>query len=126
MTAAATAPELTDGDLDELVLVARRPDAEGRVDGDDGWEPTWALGVAAAEGWRWKAGRVADRVDFSADGTRLSRSQLVDHCLRMADVYGRRRLSTIVLSGTADSTVDDCTLSPLALPGAAARGDNTA
>lgn len=148
MVAATSSPELSNDEVDQLMLLARRPDMDGRVDGDDGWEPTWALGAAAAEGWRWKAGRVADRVDFAADGTRLSRSQMVAHCLRMADVYRGRQLTTIVLSasGTAAAAGSEVPegwaplmpgdqgpihagppyLSTLALPGARARGDSTA
>lgn len=148
MVAADSDPQLSGTELDQLIGLAQRPDCHGRTPDDPDWEPTWALGSAASEGWRWKAGRVADRVDFSADGTRVSRSQLAAHCLRMSDVYQGRALATVVLtpSGANVQTAPAVPTgwlprfpgdqgpvpsgppyaSPHALPGAGSRGDNTA
>jgi len=81
-------PALTVEEMDRLLDLARRADEEGREPGDADWVPTWALGPAAAEGWTWKAARVAGHYDFNADGSSLSKSQVMAHCLRMAEVFG--------------------------------------
>lgn len=45
---------------------------------------------AAADIWRQKAANAAKLYDFEADGQRLSRSQWIEHCLGMADLYAAR------------------------------------
>lgn len=42
---------------------------------------------AAAEGWRIKAGSVADWYDVSLDGSVLSRDQVWKHCMNMVSTY---------------------------------------
>lgn len=69
----------------ELLLEAnaQTTDADGNAPGDDGWTPTYSVqGVyrAAAEGWKVKSGRVANRFDFTTDGQTFRRSQMHDHC----------------------------------------------
>lgn len=142
MVAATTDPVLGDSDLDALVAFAARPDPTGRGPNDAGWDPTYALGAGAAEGWRWKAGRVTGRVDIQGDDTRLDRSQLFGHCMRMAERYDRQAWATVPLAaptGARDAVAVEmgwgallphpppppAAPSPFALPGACARGDNT-
>ena len=45
---------------------------------------------AAADVWERKAGHVQGRFDLSTDNHNMKRSQLFDHCLKMADLYRRR------------------------------------
>lgn len=59
------------------------------------WLPTWRLQRAAAEGWRWKAAKVAGSYDFSAEGSNFSRSQMHKACLEMAASYSRGVHGTI-------------------------------
>lgn len=54
------------------------------------WAYTVDLNAAAAEGWRWKAGKCSNRVDVSEDQQSLHRAQQLAHCLKMADYYARR------------------------------------
>lgn len=141
MVAADTDPELSAEDVDVLLDLAARQDSAGREPSAVGWTPTYALGYAAAEGWRVKAGRVANRVDLQGDDTRLARNQLFQACMQMATRYDRRAWATTPLDVPADArllaefpgwaplietthTVEPLP-SPLALPGAEVRGDNT-
>lgn len=144
----AAAPELTSEEVDELLALARRVDADGRrpypawvpdraydagdvvvptarnghryeasagvagaqepawptddgaaVDdatvtwteaGPDLWVGAYDLYAAAAEGWRWKAGKVASEYNFATDSQRFDRAQQYAHCLEMAAAYARR------------------------------------
>ena len=87
MTAAAESPALTDQEITDLLTLWARPDSAGRLPGDTGWVPTYDLNGAAAEGWRWKAGKVAGNFNFAADGQTVSKAELIEHCLRMERRY---------------------------------------
>lgn len=83
LTDAATTPKLTDSDLDELVLVARRAGAASDAEVSD-----QALYAAAGEGWRWKAGRVATSTSAnSLDGDRSEDTFRYLNCIRQAEHY---------------------------------------
>lgn len=60
------------------------------------WAQTWSLRAAAAEGWRWKAGKVASKYDFNSDVHGLKRDQLQKHCLEMVKLYERGQSGTIL------------------------------
>lgn len=60
------------------------------------WSPTYDLATAAAEGWRYKAGAVSDRFRFSQEGEGYDRNQIFEHCLRMAEIYERKRGTILV------------------------------
>jgi len=77
MCAATSPPPLTADDMTALVDIARRPDG------------TYNLNRAAAEGWRWKAGRIAGNYNLSIDGTTVNKGDLLDHCERMVKMYSR-------------------------------------
>jgi hypothetical protein len=101
MVAATTAPTLDDDALDTLLTTAARVDRDGHTADTDGWEPTYDLNAAAAEGWRWKAAAAAATVDVTTDGTHLRRAQVHEHCLKMAAHY-TARISTQVAISTLD------------------------
>jgi hypothetical protein len=61
------------------------------------WSPTWDLTRAAAEGWRWKAAKVAGRFDFTAGGDQFQRSQQLAACNAMADRFARMAVSTVTV-----------------------------
>lgn len=63
------------------------------------WDPTYDLNAAAAEGWRWKAAKVAGEFDFGTDQQTFSRSDKHAACLAMADEY-RKRVTGSVKVGT--------------------------
>lgn len=59
------------------------------------WSPSYSIDVAAAMGWRLKAGLVASRFGFLTDGQQFNRNQVHGQCLAMAMAYERRCASTI-------------------------------
>jgi hypothetical protein len=60
------------------------------------WLPTYDLNQAAAEGWRWKAGKVADLFNFVVDPRQqIDRAQIFEHCLSMAERYAKKVVQTI-------------------------------
>ena len=50
-------------------------------------DKTEDVNAAAAEGWRIKAGSVAEWYQMSVDGATLSRDQVFEHCIKMAEHY---------------------------------------
>lgn len=48
------------------------------------------IDAAAAEIWRMKAAQVADSFDFSTDNHSVKKSQVYEHCLKMANYYEQR------------------------------------
>lgn len=101
--AATSAPQLTDEDLDRLVSYARRPNG------------TYAINRAAAEGWRWKAAKAASGFSFSADGTSVNKTMLMDHCLLMAKSFTASQVRTVqVDTQLATGEQDWYTTAPIA------------
>jgi len=58
--------------------------------GVDPWAPTFDLNAAAAEGWRWKAGKAAAQFSFAAHEQRFDRAQKHSHCLAMVREFTRK------------------------------------
>lgn len=104
MTAATCNPELSDLDVERLLVYAKVPDKYGITPDIDGWTPTWDLDVAAAHGWRIKAGRAASSTGFSADGASYSLDQLIANCEKMASMYEARAFHGV---SYVTSDVDD-------------------
>lgn len=90
MVAATTAPTLDDDIVLGLLATAAREDARGNGPTVVGWEPTYDLNWAAAEGWRLKAGLAAAQYSVTADGATFQRNQVFEHCERMAAHYAAR------------------------------------
>lgn len=95
MVAASSVPTLDAGEVDDLMLLAARNDSLNVVPGQTGWAPTYALNDAAAEGWRWKAGKVVSDVTIGQDGSTINRSDMHKHCLSMASYYDARLGQTV-------------------------------
>lgn len=74
---------------------------EGTTDG--AWTPAYDLYFAAAEGWRWKAGKVSDAYDVSEDQQSLDRSQMVKSMLDLAAKYDALA-GTSIYGGGVDSS----------------------
>ena len=94
-------PALSSAQVNDLVAAARRPDAEDRVHGEDGWEETWDLDAAAAEGWTRKAALAANRFNFAEDGQRFDRAQTYAHCISQAERYARRSMGSIPVGSSS-------------------------
>lgn len=97
MTAWDSVPTLTEDQVDLLVVRARRSDSDGLVPSDTGWAGTYDLNAAAAEGWRWKAGKVAGDFTFASDGQSFNRADMVKACMDMAATYRNRVVGSIPL-----------------------------
>lgn len=88
MVQASLYPALEREELLELLTLARRPDGNGLDPDAAGWAGVFDLNAAAAEGWRWKAGKVAGDESVSADGAAFS-ADTYKGCLAMAAQYDR-------------------------------------
>lgn len=80
-------PVLEEAQVVRLLLGSSQPDTDGYLPSEESWSSSYELDAAAAEGWRRKAAIVAGDYDFSDGEARLSRSQMLQHCLKMANEY---------------------------------------
>lgn len=68
---------------------------------------TYDLDAAAAEIWRSKASHYATTaIDFSTDNMRINRSQIVDHCFKMAALYEGRSGESVSVGYFTRSDID--------------------
>ena len=95
MTAWDKEPALSSADLDDLLSMYARADANGVAPEVKGWQPTYDLNGAAAEGWRWKSAKASELVSVDLDGERMSSNQLFAHCNQMARMYASRRTASV-------------------------------
>lgn len=66
------------------------------------WFGAWDLALAASEGWRRKAGLIANGYRFSDQGKDVRRDQIFDHCLTMVKEYNKKCLASYSMhKGTA-------------------------
>lgn len=94
-------PVLSSAEVDDLMEIAKREDSEGLAPSDDDWEPTFDLIPAAAEGWRWKAGKASPRFGVTLNTEALQRQQVYAHCIAQADIYARRILGSIPVASNS-------------------------
>lgn len=95
MAAWTTAPELTDGEIDELLAQSSLSDTEGLAPSDPGWIPTYDLNSAAAAGWLIKAGRASELIEADPPGSGIFTSKVFDNCRAMARVYASKVRATM-------------------------------
>jgi len=109
MVAADVAPVLTVDELEALLDLCRLADANGVAPGGTGWVETYDLNRAAAEGWRWKAGKLTGAYDFQAEGATFNRSQMREMCEKQAAQYARRIVTSarVVAPLAASATAED-------------------
>lgn len=67
--------------------------------GVDAWVPSYNLDAAIAEGWRWKAGKVAADFNFITDGNRFERAQKYQQCIAQAEQYAGKAVESIRVYG---------------------------
>lgn len=75
--------------------------------GSDPWTGTYDLNAAAAEGWRWKAAKVAGDFTFASDGQSFNRADMAKACQQMARTYRDRVVGSIPLILTDDWVLSD-------------------
>lgn len=95
MLAADVDPILSADEMSDLLDLAKREDSAGLAPSEDDWEPTFDLDYAAAEGWRWKAGRTVPRYGVTLDTESLQRQQVYAHCISQANHYAKRIIGNI-------------------------------
>lgn len=72
------------------------------------WTPSFDLSAAAADIWQEKAGTVAGKFDFSADGGNYSQSQQYEQYMKQCRYFRARRLpSTVRLVKSPEETQND-------------------
>lgn len=80
-------PTLSVAEVDDLFEMAKVSDEDGNDPDSASWVPTFSLNPAAAEGWSWKAGKVASLFDADAGDAAAKRSQVFDMCMKKAAAY---------------------------------------
>lgn len=93
-------PALSVAEVDDLFEMAKVPDEDGNDPDSVAWVPTFSLNPAAAEGWSWKAGKVASLFDADAGDAAAKRSQVFDMCMKKAAAYSA---STTTGSGSGST-----------------------
>lgn len=83
-------PTLSSGELVTIVRRARRVDPDGNLISDAGYRFTCDLDWAEMVAWQMKAARAVTAVDFTADGSSMSRSQIGEQCRQMAALAAQR------------------------------------
>lgn len=111
MVDAATEPTLSADEISTLLGLCAVADSSGLPPTDASWTPTYELNRGAAEGWRWKAAKVATQFDFSSEErSKYNRSQVHEMCLVQAHEY-RKKIAAAVSFGSpiASSSLDPVT-----------------
>lgn len=98
MTAFDSEPKLSVEELEALLEQFKKTDKEGTLPSVPEWIPSYNLNAAAAEGWRWKAGKASELTSVDLDGERMSSNQVFEHCMRMAKQYASRKQTTVSTS----------------------------
>jgi hypothetical protein len=73
--------------LAQLVTDAQTRDSWGRWTTDTDYVPTYDLNLAAARGWRMKAGKVAAAYNFTIEGRQVDRGKMIENFLTMSKAY---------------------------------------
>ena len=93
ITAWDVEPELTDTEIDELLLQGAVADGEGHGPASEDWVPTYDINSAAAAGWLIKAGRAASTTETEPDSVNVT-SRVFANCLRMSRIYAGKRTAS--------------------------------
>jgi hypothetical protein len=96
---ASAEPVLTEADLDQLLLGARREDVYGYAPNEAGWTPTYDLNAAKGRGWRIKQARVAGtQTRSSFEGDYQSADYRSLDFGRLAERFEKRAIGSISIS----------------------------
>jgi len=100
---AAAEPALSDAEIDALLAAFAEVDSQGLSPDDVLWIGTWDLRACYHHGWRIKAGKVASDVDYDVDGSKYTQSQMAEHCLKQAALYGLTGTISLGAETTAEA-----------------------
>lgn len=93
-------PTLTADEIETILSLCAVVDEFGLEPQDAGWTATYDMNRAAASGWRFKAGKVANRYTFGSDARQINRSDFIKHCMEMAKIYTRRVTADVEVAGS--------------------------
>lgn len=107
MVQASSEPLLTDDEITTLLSLTAVVDADGLAPTHDDWTATYDLNRAAAMGWEWKAGKVANQFNFSSEErSKYERSQVYNQCMASARMYKSRIHGTASIPGGVATATD--------------------
>jgi hypothetical protein len=96
MTQWTVDPQLSQPEIEDLISMFSLMDANGNPPTHNDWVQTVDILGAAAEGWRWKAGKAAAGVETElADGARNANQQKFEHCQEMIRQYSGKTNATL-------------------------------
>jgi hypothetical protein len=85
-----TAPALTADEVEAVVLGAALIDSAGLAPSAEGWVETYDQIRATSDAWELRADKASTWVDFSADGTSVSHSQVEKALRKQANRWALR------------------------------------
>lgn len=91
MVSASVAPALTTDDLADALVMYAVVDGAGVIPGDTGWLETYDMAGAALECWQWKKAAAVANVNFNADGSQFSLSDISEHIEERIRYYSALR-----------------------------------
>lgn len=83
-------PILSQGQIDAILDLSKRPDQFSRVPSDSAWEETYDLIWAVWQGWIKKTAAATSAYNITDSGQSLSRDQIYQHCKAERDAARRR------------------------------------
>jgi len=96
LTAATVDPKLTDEDLADALRMYAVADGDGVApDSEVGsaWVETYDMAGAAMEAWTWKKGMASHLVNFNADGSQASMSDISEHIQERINYFANQRMT---------------------------------
>ena len=106
-TQADRKPELSQIEIDDLVLRSKRQDSSKRPPTDAAWEPTWNINAAVALGWELKAAMLATQFDIRSADQDFKRSQMYEMCLKQSNRWKARVTESPQMEGSLARDVPD-------------------
>jgi hypothetical protein len=93
MVAATVDPKLTDSDISDALIMYALADSNGLAPDSD--NPAWVEGYdylgAAIEALGWKKAAATAMVNFNADGSQASMSDITEHLDKLIAQYAAQR-----------------------------------
>lgn len=107
MVSASEEPTLSDDEVTTLLALTAVMDSAGLAPTHDDWTATYDLNRAAAMGWEWKAGKVANQFNFSSEErSKYERSQVYNQCMASARAFKARIHGTANIPGGVATATD--------------------
>lgn len=101
MVSASVDPQLTTDDLADALALYAVVDGAGVIPGGSGWLETYDMAGAALECLNWKKAAAAAMINFNADGSQFSLSDISAHIEeRIAYYMGLRMTGNLTVQGS--------------------------